>query len=191
MEKNKQYKVIALFGKSGAGKDTILNWLVSTIPNAKRIVNHTTRPKREYEIDGNPYHFISHTDFANKVLDGSMIEATEFNNWFYGTSIEELNRDKINIGIFNIYAIQCLLQNNQLDVLPIYIHSYDKTRLLRNLSREDSPNCYEICRRFITDEKDFDDIDFDHVTYLNVENNPTEFNINKIPEVVDFLRGQD
>ena len=46
-------KVVALFGKSGAGKDTIQRYLIDTYPNdTKSIVSCTTRPKRDYEQDG-------------------------------------------------------------------------------------------------------------------------------------------
>ena len=48
----KKYKVFALVGPSGCGKDTILNMLLKKYNNSKafhRIVSYTTRPKREGE----------------------------------------------------------------------------------------------------------------------------------------------
>ena len=50
---------------------------------------------------------------------------------------------------------------------PVYIYATDKMRLLRSLSREKNPNCHEICRRFLADEKDFDDINFAYITFNN------------------------
>ncbi len=188
---SKKYKIIALFGKSGAGKDTIQKWMVTNLPNMKGMVNYTTRPKRDYEQEGIDYHFISNTEFAEKVLDGSMLEATEFNHWFYGAAIDELDIDKINVGVFNVYGIQGLLQDNRLDVLPVYIDCYDKIRLLRDINRENNPDCYEICRRYLADEKDFDKIDFEYATYLNNDNNAIYFNIHKIPQVASFIEGQE
>ena len=165
--KQKQNKivVIALFGKSGAGKD----YLIKTLPPNEyhKIIPTTTRPKRDYEVNGVDYHFITVGDMTAKVLQGDMIEVTDFNNWFYGTEFSELKEDKINIGIFNIHAIECILQDERLEVYPIYINSSPKTRLLRALNREDEPDCLEICRRFLADEKDFDDIDFIYNTYWN------------------------
>lgn len=167
--KQKQNKivVIALFGKSGAGKD----YLIKTLPPNEyhKIIPTTTRPKRDYEANGVDYHFITVEDMTAKVLQGDMIEVTDFNNWFYGTEFSELREDKINIGIFNIHAIECILQDERLEVYPIYINSSPKTRLLRALYREEKPDCWEICRRFLADEKDFDDIGFIYNTYWNEE----------------------
>lgn len=39
-----KYKIIALFGKSAAGKDTIQKWLVQHMNNAHEIIGCTTRP---------------------------------------------------------------------------------------------------------------------------------------------------
>lgn len=73
-------KIIALFGKSGAGKDTIQKRLTEKLVNAHGIVSCTTRPIREKEKDGIDYNFLSVEDFTKKVLNGEMLEATEFNN---------------------------------------------------------------------------------------------------------------
>jgi guanylate kinase len=164
----KKYKIIALFGKSASGKDTIQKWIVSHYPTiTKGIVSCTTRPPREGEVDTVDYHFLSNELFAEKVLEGSMLEATSFRDWFYGTSIEELHPDKVNIGVFNIDGIECLLEDPRLQVIPVLVHATNKTRLLRSLNRESSPDCAEICRRFFADEDDFIDIDFDYWGWMN------------------------
>lgn len=191
MEKMDKYKIIALFGKSGAGKDFIQKWMISNLPNMNGIISYTTRPPREGEVDGKDYHFVAPTQFAQDVLDGNMLEATEFNDWFYGTPISSLDKNKINVGVFNITGIECLLQDFRLDVLPVLIEASDYIRLQRCLNREDHPDCKEICRRFLTDEKDFENIDFEYVTYLNVDDDKEYFNIHKIPTVKEFINGQN
>ena len=182
-----KYKVLALFGKSGAGKDTIQKWLTTNY-NMNGIISCTTRPPRDYERNGINYHFLSNEEFAQKVLNMSMLEATVFNDWCYGTPIESLKEDKINVGVFNIQGIECLLQDNRLDILPIFIDCSNKKRLLRNIKREKVPNCLEICRRFITDEKDFSDINFDYITFdNNDDSNRGFYGILHLPAVKEFL----
>lgn len=156
-----RYKILALFGESGTGKDTIQKWIVSNIPNTKGIISCTTRPKRDYEVEGVDYYFLTPDVFGEKVLDGSMLEATSFNDWFYGTTLEELDKNKINVGVFNLQGIECLLEDSRLHVVPVYVATSPKERLMRALQREENPNCAEICRRFLSDLKDFDEIYFD------------------------------
>jgi guanylate kinase len=97
-----------------------------------------------------------------------MLEATSFREWFYGTALDQLDKDKINIGVFNITGVECILDDPRLDVVPVWIHASDKTRLRRSLNREDNPDCKEICRRFLADEKDFDEMDdFDYFGWIN------------------------
>lgn len=179
-------KIIAIFGKSGSGKDTIQKWLVNNL-GGRGIVSHTTRPPRDYEVNGKDYYFISNLEFAEKIYNGDMLEATEFNNWMYGTSIEALNKDGLNIGVFNPEGIRCLLDDKRLDVLPIYIIASNKTRLLRNLKREKEPDCAEICRRFFTDEKDFENIEYKSLYFFNEKRRKNFDNLIKRIEKTGFL----
>ena len=165
----KKIKILALFGKSASGKDTIQKWIVSNYPKiTNKIVSCTTRPPREGEQEGVDYFFLTDEEFATKVLDGSMLEATSFREWFYGTSLDQLDPEKINVGVFNITGVECILEDPRLEVQPVWIHASDKTRLLRSLNREENPDCKEICRRFQADEKDFDEADdFDYCGWIN------------------------
>lgn len=170
-------KIIALIGKSGAGKDTILKSIVSRYCGINEIISCTTRPPREKEVDGINYYFISKEEFLAKVLNGEMLEATVFNDWCYGTSLDSLKEDTINIGVFSPAGIEALLDNPIIDLKVFYIQVSDKTRLIRQLNRETNPNIEEIFRRYKTDEEDFLDLDF---SYIEVENEDLDKAINFI-----------
>lgn len=157
-----KYQVIAICGESACGKDTILKTTVKKHPELFHpIVSCTTRPARDYEVNGRDYHFITLEDFTAKVLAGDMLEAVSFNNWFYGSCIDDFVKDKINIGVFNPEGIDNLLRDPRLEVEIVRVMVDDKTRLLRSLKREKTPNCIEICRRFFADKKDFADLPFE------------------------------
>lgn len=56
-----KYKIIALVGRAGAGKDALLEEVLSgTIGpyDFHEIVSYTTRDSRQGEIDGFSYHFV-------------------------------------------------------------------------------------------------------------------------------------
>ena len=162
------YKIIALIGKAGSGKDTILKEILKQEPiKYNEIISCTTRPKRENEIDGVNYYFLTPSEFANKILNYEMLEATSFNDWFYGTSYDSLRSGIPNIGVFNPDGLRALSQNNDIDLTVYYIQASDKTRLLRQLNRENNPNVAEIVRRYKTDEEDFDDLEFETINLTN------------------------
>jgi guanylate kinase len=173
-----KYKVLALFGESASGKDTCLNQIVEDFPiKTHKIISCTTRPKREKEINAKDYFFVSEEDFAKKLLDGTLIEATRFRDWFYGTPKDGLDKDKINIGVFNIEGIRCMMEEPEIDLRALYIKASDKTRLLRALQREQDPDCEEICRRFQTDKKDFSFIPFSHYSWLSEKTNVPQLSL--------------
>ena len=186
-------KLLALFGESSAGKDSIQRWLGQKLKNVHNIVSYTTRPPRDYEIEGREYHFISDIKFKTLIESNKMLEYTKFNNWYYGTYINELDKNKINIGIFNPEGVRNIIlsYHQYIDILPVWIKTPEKTRLLRSLKRENNPDCTEICRRFLADQKDFSNIDFDYEIFLNDNNNNEEYyGFLNIPKISTFIEGQ-
>lgn len=186
-----EYKIIALFGEAGAGKDYILKNIMKTIwgkTNLHEIISCTTRPPREGEIDGVHYHFLPNTaEFFNSYNSVRWIEFASFRNWWYGTSIDHLNKNKINIGVFNIEGINQILKIEKIKCIPIYIKTLPKIRLFRQLQRENNPNCDEIVRRYLTDQKDFLTIPF---SYYIIENNYDEIQP-IIHEIFSLIRSFD
>lgn len=57
-----------------------------------------------------------------------------------------------------------------IDLKVFYLQVSEKTRLIRQLSREENPNVREILRRFSTDLDDFDD----YLKYVEYETLPNE-----------------
>ena len=87
------YKIVTLSGKAGAGKDRMMQEVLKVLREESpeftinEIVSCTTRPMREGEVEGKNYYFLTHEEFAERLADGTMVEATIFNDWCYGTSL--------------------------------------------------------------------------------------------------------
>ncbi|XP_070406827.1 disks large homolog 3 isoform X5 [Nothobranchius furzeri] len=73
----------------GPMKDRVNDDLISEFPHKfGSCVPHTTRPRRENEIDGQDYHFVGSREQMEKdIQDNKFIEAGQFNENLYGTSI--------------------------------------------------------------------------------------------------------
>ena len=183
--------LIAIIGKAGAGKDTVMRHVLDKDRTLNEIVSYTTRPPREGEVEGKDYHFIDVEQFTDLVLNDKMLEASSFNNWFYGTGIDSLDPNKVNIGVFNPEGIESLMLHNNIDLYVFLIEASDKTRLIRQLSREESPDIDEIFRRFKTDYEDFFDLQFHHNFLINESDNDLDHNATIICGVARTLRDKN
>ncbi|XP_041849359.1 disks large homolog 1 isoform X16 [Melanotaenia boesemani] len=76
----------------GPMKDRINDDLISEFPDKfGSCVPHTTRPKRDYEVDGRDYHFVlSREQMEKDIQEHKFIEAGQYNNHLYGTSVQSV-----------------------------------------------------------------------------------------------------
>lgn len=83
--------IIVISGPSGVGKTTLISNLHSQYPNIQFAVSATTRNKREGEVNGKDYFFITRTEFENKIKNNEFIEYTEKFGNLYGTLKSEID----------------------------------------------------------------------------------------------------
>lgn len=177
-------KIVALFGESASGKTSLAKKMAQENADFNFVVPTTTRPKRDNEIDGIDYHF------AFDISLESCIEVQCFNGWYYGTPLDSLSKDKINIGAFSLKSLNDLMMNKEIEdiieIIPIYIYAQPKTRLLRSVKRcsEDEMELKEVCRRFLADYNDFSAVHFPHYA---VNNNGTKTDtVNQIYSILNI-----
>ncbi len=77
--------IIAVSAPSGTGKTTIVKKILKVFPELVFSVSATTRQKRENEIEGVDYFFITESDFKKKIEDGEFVEWEKFYDYYYGT----------------------------------------------------------------------------------------------------------
>lgn len=89
----KEGKLIIFSAPSGAGKTTIVQHLLKTIPSLSFSISATTRQLRGDEVNNRDYYFISKEDFLHKVAKHEFVEFEEvYTGTFYGTLRSEIER---------------------------------------------------------------------------------------------------
>ncbi len=158
--------IFYLMGKSASGKNTIYDALLKDEKlNFGELIPYTTRPARESEQDGVAYHFTDEEGYRALAEAGKVIEMREYQTvlgpWLYFTvdegSPETWSRDRLAIGTPDSY-LKLKEYYGEEYVIPVYIEMDDGLRLERALERERKPGnrqYAEMCRRFLSDEKDF------------------------------------
>ena len=127
-------KAIIFSAPSGAGKTTIVKSLLGNKLPLSFSISACSRQKRENEINGKDYHFLSIKDFKQKINEQAFIEWEEvYENNYYGTLKSEIERiwnDKKHV-VFDVdvvgglnlkkhfgnYALAIFIQPPSMDVL--------------------------------------------------------------------------
>ena len=159
--------IYVIMGKSATGKDTIFNKLLRNKQlGLTKIVPYTTRPRRTGEIEGHEYHFVNEERMGELEAAGLIVEHRQYDTvhgiWHYFTvdDNELVRQTDIRYAMIGTLEAYVSLKEYYGDglVVPIYIKVDDFERLRRAVNREKrqaNPNCDEICRRYLAEERDF------------------------------------
>lgn len=74
---------------SGAGKTTLVDRLVQSVPGLVRSRSYTTRPARPGEVDGVDYNFVTRERFEEMARRGEFLEYADVFGNLYGTRRED------------------------------------------------------------------------------------------------------
>ena len=97
---HKKGKLLVFSAPSGAGKTTIVRSVLQEFPDLAFSISATTRKKRESEIEGKHYFFISEEEFQKKIEKNEFVEWEKFYDYYYGTLkkyIDNLINKSINV----------------------------------------------------------------------------------------------
>lgn len=82
---NEKRKLFVISGSSGVGKGTVIKGFLAKHSDFVFSVSCTTRDKREGEVDGVDYFFISKEEFTESIQNNEFIEWANFSDNYYGT----------------------------------------------------------------------------------------------------------
>jgi guanylate kinase len=100
-----QEKLLILSAPSGSGKTTLVKHLLRTFTNLEFSISACSRVKRDCEIDGKDYYFLSIDEFKRRIANNEFVEWQEvYTDSYYGTLKSEIERiwKKNNIVVFDV-----------------------------------------------------------------------------------------
>ena len=151
-------KLIVISAPSGAGKTSIVHYLLKEIPKISFSISACSRKKRMHEKEGKDYYFLSTEEFRKKIESNDFLEWEEvYKNQFYGTLKSEIDRiwkEKKSV-IFDLDAVggMSIKQKYLNQCLSIFIMPPSVRILKERLTLRGSESEKEILKR-ISKSKD-------------------------------------
>ena len=101
-------KLIVFSAPSGAGKTTLVKYILKTFSEIEFSISATSRKARGEEKDGKDYYFLNSEEFKARIKNDEFIEYEEvYGGNYYGTLKSEVNRiwKEKKIAIFDIDVV--------------------------------------------------------------------------------------
>lgn len=173
--------LIVISGPSGSGKSTLIRRLLHKHREIVFSVSHTTRPRREREVEGKDYYFIGVDQFKQMIDNNEFVEWADVYGNFYGTGYREIET-KGNAGYNNFLALDIDVQGARnirqkypealfIFVIPPSLEELEN-RLLKREKKEDdnTRRRLEIARQELKEYEIYDYIvvnkDLDQAFYI-------------------------
>jgi guanylate kinase len=178
--------VFVVTGTSGAGKGTIERKLLARMPELELAISATTREKRDGEVDGREYWFISQDDFDEKLAAGEFLEHIVF-DWGQrsGTLRSEIDRifaaGRIPLLDLETDGALRLARTRSVGAVTVFVKAptfEENERRLRERATESEGEIeerLELARRQLSQEHLFD-----HV----IENDDVDRSVDELEEIV-------
>ncbi|HEY4028350.1 MAG TPA: guanylate kinase [Candidatus Dormibacteraeota bacterium] len=139
--------LVVMSGPGGVGKDTLIAMLLARDPWLSYSVSYTTRPRRDYEVDGEHYCFVDEAEFWRLVAEGELLEYARVNGHLYGTSVTRID-ETLRLGRDVILKIEVQgaeqVRVRRPDALFIFISPPSMDELLRRRVQRGSESAEEM-----------------------------------------------
>ncbi len=176
--------LIVVSAPSGSGKGTIIKELLKKETNCWLSVSTTTREKRDNDIPGETYDFVSVIDFQKKIADGYFLEYTKYADNYYGTP-RKFIFDKLEQGRDVILEIEIEGANNIKKLIPeaifIFIMPPSLQVLKERLEKRGTESKEKILKRFKQAYKEINEVSKYNYVVINDE---VDLAVNKIQAII-------
>jgi guanylate kinase len=173
-------------GPSGAGKGTLIRALVERRPDLEVAISATTRPRRQAEVDGRDYHFLTEEEYARRVDAGEFLEHVVYvSGHRYGTLVSEVDRI-LAAGRSCVLELETkgarAVEERIPETVSIFVRPPSFAELERRLRERATESAGEIGERLALARRQMEEAgDFDHV----VTNDDLERAVRELEAIVD------
>lgn len=133
---------IVLIGPPNIGRHELRQKLMEDRDRFAAAIPHTSRARRETELDGQDYHFISRTQFEADILARKFVEHGEYEKAYYGTSINAI-RAVVNSGkicVLNLHPLSLkILKSSDLKPFVVFVAPPSLEKLRQKKQRLGEP----------------------------------------------------
>ncbi len=167
---NDERYLVVVSGPSGAGKDTVVKAMMDKNPQIEISVSATTRAKREGEVHGKDYYFLTREEFEQKVEQGLLLEYTQYVGNYYGTLKSEVDK-RISNKITTVLVIEVNGSANIKKIYPecttVFVVPPSKQELEKRLRSRGTETSSDIEKRMATAESEMALADTYNFTVVN------------------------
>jgi len=143
-------KLVIVAGPSGSGKTTIVRHLLGIYPRLAFSISACSRNKREGEMDGEDYYFLSIEQFKDKIDKGEFLEWEQvYPGSYYGTLRSEVERlwqaDRDVVFDIDVKGAMNLKKHYPKQSITIFIHPPSLETLQERLAKRktETPEFFE------------------------------------------------
>lgn len=131
--------LVIISGVSGVGKSEVMKRLL-TYPelNSQKLITTTTRLPREGEINNHDYFFVSQEKFIKDIKNNQFLEYVEYNNNYYGTSLNSLKKGLLTKNVFltvDVRGFQKIKKIWDSKIVSFWLQPPNHNKLLSNLRK--------------------------------------------------------
>lgn len=168
--------LFCILGASGSGKSVLLD-IVLEMCDIKNPVSHTSRKKRDGEVDGVHYHFVTEPEFEKMNIAGKMAEYTVYGENYYGLSEKEIMTGGHKIVIVERHGYEQLLKHFGRDGLRLIYVKAGPIARARRMVRDRARNpetivsdLNAVTKRIEIDMDHFDGIEEKYHPHMVIDN---------------------